>query len=328
MTSKKIRVFVPFGGNRVESLVSMRTMNYLTNLLQKGDFEITSDPQDQFDIALVFSVRLALLYDALLQEKKVPYILQAFAEADDYERVDDYIISMKKDAMRIYNEASTILVFWPSQKLLLRHLGITSPIEIVNPVPEKVDNSLEVRNTAFRRANAIPADRHIIASYGVYEPENGFEVFEGLARIMPDLEFYFFGSKTLLFNSSSHYQITNSIPNLHYDEFMSPVLFSPMILTATALLLPGSFHVESLFIADFMYNRVPVISNKNPTLFDLLIDGKTANIATSIDSFYQNLHDIDTDNYVEEAYEYVSKFTYESEGNKLKAIINTIIKIL
>lgn len=328
MTSKVTKVFVPYGGNRVESIVSMRTMHYLTKLLQSGNFEVTTDPKEDFDIALVFSVRLALDYESLIQERKVPFILQAFAEAADYERVDDYVINMKKDAMHIYNDAATVLVFWPSQKLLLRHLGITAPIEVISPVPEKVDDSLEQRNVSFRRANAIPATRNIIAGYGVYEPDNGFEIFDGLARIMPDLEFYFFGTKTLQFNSSSHYQVINSIPNLHYDDLLSPILFPPMILSTTALLLPGSFHVESLLITDFMYNRKPVISNKNPILFDLLIDDKTANIATNIDTFYQNLHDINTANHIEEAYQYVSKYTYETEGKKLRSIINTLVEVL
>lgn len=307
-------VFVPPLKNRQSAFVLGRTYFYLRRMLASQGYETTSDIKSEFAVAHLFSVRQVLEYEGLLADLKRPYFVHAFSFFDDYEPGENLSIELKKDTVRAYNGAAGIIVYWPSQKILLRHLGITAPIEVVRPVGEDYTSLDPITRSAFRSSYAIPADRVAVSNLGVYNPDNGFDEYEDLARIMPDLDFYFFGLRTTLFNSSSHYSQSKSNRNLFYEDIVPSELYPSLIASISALVLTGSFHIESILLADVLKSRVPVISNKNPVLYDLLIADKTSLIATTTEQFYLALHDIEEHNYAEEAYRYISQYTYESEG--------------
>lgn len=316
-TMSKLRVFVPRTRYKQDIFILGRTYLYLKKLIEARDGEMVCDSSSHIDVAHLFSVRQVLDYEAIFAERRIPYFVHAFSFYEDYEKLDSLSIDLKKETLRAYNSAAGVIVYWPAQKILLRHLGVTVPIEVVHPVGEDFNPIDPIAKDAFRHSYAIPAERRIVANFGIYHPENGFEEFEALARIMPDIDFYFFGLRTTLFNSSIHYSQAKANKNLFYEDVIPSELYPSLITSATAAVLTGTFHIESILLADILKSRVPIISNKNPVLFDMLIDRKTSLIVDSTEGFYNALHDIDIDNFADQGFEYISQYTYDSESEVL-----------
>ena len=191
----------------------------------------------------------------------------------------------------------------------------------------KIDKKNKYNLCAFRKCYGLDENTPVIINFGVYNPDNGFNDYESLARIMPDVEFFFFGARNGLFNASEHYNKASSLTNLHYEEMLPYELYDSAICTTSAIVLTGQFHVESVILHEAMNNGLPIISAKNGMLFDLLINDKTATIVDSFDSLYNAVVNINKNEVIlDNAKELTNTFDYEKKGQALKEMYEKIIE--
>lgn len=324
-TNQKIRVFLDNTSDISKTLVPSRIIVNLEKSFQSVGIEIVHDIEEEFDIAYFLSASSVVSHESELIKKKKPVVLQAFSDIYDSEIKSGNLPALRKDAERIYNLVDMILVGFNAQKIILRHYNISSPIEVVPTVTEyTLDKEDKYNKNAFRSAYGVAKDVPIVINYGVYDTDNGFEEYEALARIMPDIEFFFFGAKNGLFNSSEYYARNLNLKNMHYEGVLPLELYDSAMVTVSAIVITGKYHVENIILAEAMRAGVPIISAKNGVLFDLLISGKTAYICDTIDDYYYAIKNINED-YVKSAYEYVSNSTYFEKGSRLRSIFLDLI---
>lgn len=324
---RKIKVLLFTDRKSGNSLIFERIRKNLEFDLRAVGIEVTDDINDDYDIAHFVSAKDVLFLESILIKKKTPIVLQAFSDFEDFEFEPDVETPvLKKEALRLYNLVDAILVGYNSQKIILRHFNVTSPIEVIPPATEyTVDRADTYNQRAFRSFYGLPPTAPIIINYGIYDPENGFDAYEALARIMPDIEFFFFGVKTSIFNSSEHYNRNLSLRNLHYEGIMPTELYNSMMTSAAGFVLTGKFHVENVLLAEAMRAGVPIISARNGILFDLLVNEKTAVICENLDDFYRAIKNIGDPDLIRNAYETVSAVSYVQKGTELKELYLSLI---
>lgn len=324
----KIKVLLYADRKVGNSLVIERVIYNLKQSLKAADIDFTENIDEDYDIAHFLSVRDIITNEATIIKNKAPIILHGFCDYEDFEFNSLGNYTLKKEAERIDDLVDGILVGYNAQKTILRHMNISTPIIVLPPASEYViDRQNKYNVNAFREYYGLDLKTPIIINFGIYNPDNGFDDYESLARIMPDVEFFFFGARDGLFNASEHYNKASSLTNLHYEEMLPYELYDSAICSASAIVLTGKFHVESVVLHEAMNNGLPIISAKNGMLFDLLINDKTAIIIDNFDSLYNAVVNINKNSaLLDNAKELTKVYDYEKKGQALKELYEKIIK--
>ena len=324
----KIKVLLYADRKVGNSLVIERVIYNLKQSLKAANIDFTEDIDDEYDIAHFLSARDIIANESTLIKNKAPIILHGFCDYEDFEITSLGNYALKKETERVDNLVDAILVGYNAQKTILRHMNISTPIVVLPPASEyKIDKKNKYNLCAFRKCYGLDENTPVIINFGVYNPDNGFNDYESLARIMPDVEFFFFGARNGLFNASEHYNKASSLTNLHYEEMLPYELYDSAICTTSAIVLTGQFHVESVILHEAMNNGLPIISAKNGMLFDLLVNDKTATIVDNFDSLYNAVVNINKNEVIlDNAKELTNTFDYEKKGQALKEMYEKIIE--
>ena len=142
---------------------------------------------------------------------------------------------------------------------------------------------------------------------------------------MPNLEFYYFGKKFDSFLISKRYEDTKRIPNLHFENLPPIELVDAMFYSSTLFLVTTNHKIDCLYLMDCMLNRIPIVIKKN-VFFEEMIENHAIEV-DNFDDFYNSVRNILQNNKIEEAYEYASKITYETEKGKLARIYEKYLKL-
>lgn len=306
--------------------------------LDNAGIDYTYNYEENYDIVHVLSLDQ---YHAYLSKPKhkmiskhVPIVFSAFNDFNDLsssfkEDVAEeagYMDSIQKTT-KIMSEIDKIICNWPSQILLLKHLGASGKLEEV-PLGSKTykKNSYSATEiNAFRKYYQLESHDKIIVSYGEYTFSKGLDVLEQTARVLPGYEFFFFGGRNGILSNPNHFGKINDIPNLHYEDHMPEELYHSAMFSTSALFLPYKYHVDSTIIVEAMKAGIPVVANNDPLLFDLLISNKTACLGETVEEYYNYLKNISMTNYAKEAKEFTNKLTIENYGHKLSEVYLSLI---
>lgn len=332
---KNIKVLLCINGDKDANKPLLdRAGALLRYALESEGIEYTYDYKENYDLVHLLSTNQFKAYKSTRINNKItktaPVVLSLFNNCLDL-RIDldnqeeDYMDMIMKSFKPI--EADVITCPWASQKLILSHTDCFKTIKVINIGAKTYvkDEYSEIELSAFRRYYKVPAESKIVVTLGEYNYSKGFAELEAIARIMPEYEFFFFGGKNGVLANSSHYGKTNDIPNLHYEGHIPYELYHSAIFSADAAFFPYRFHVESTFVMELMKAGVPIVSNDNPFLRDLIIDHKTAIIGRSVEDFYQALKTIDKKNYAKEAEKFVEPYTPKNSGQQLKSLYQSLL---
>ena len=332
---KKIKVLLCINGNKDSNKPLLdRAGALLRYALDSEGIEYTYDYKENYDLVHLISLNQFKAYRSVRTNNKItktaPVVLSLFNNCLDL-RVDldnqeeDYM----DEIMKVFKplEADVITCPWASQKLILSHTDCFNTIKVINIGAKTYHRNeySDVELSAFRRYYKVPSDSKIIVTLGEYNYSKGFAELEAVARIMPEYEFFFFGGKSGVLSNSSHYGRINDIPNLHYEGHIPYELYHSAIFSADAAFFPYRFHVESTFVLELMKAGVPIVSNDNPFLRDLIIGDKTAIIGRSVEEFYAALKTIDKKNCAEEAKKFVEPFTPQKTGRQLRSLYQGLL---
>jgi len=259
-----------------------------------------------------------------------PVILSTFNDGNDLREdinndEEDFMSVVMKAIKPV--EADLITCPWATESLILKHSNAFKSVKVC-PFGAKTYNKEDYSSIelgAFRKYYGLNENDKVIATIGDYNFAKGLGELEAVARIMPEYEFFFFGGKRGILSNSSHYDKTNKIPNLHYEDYIPNEIYHSAIFSFTAAFFPYKYMTESNFALELMKAGVPIISNKNPFLSEMLVDKKTALIGDSVETFYSLLKNVGKENYAASAKEFASEFTVERYGERLKELYTNLI---
>ncbi len=337
--SNKIRVLLCLNGDKnPNKAVLDRRLTCLRYALDSQGIEYTFSAKDDYDVVHLLSNEQYKAYKSISRGKaknpNAPLIYEAFADYGDFDFVkeedgDKHLLpQLKKETVKALKEAKLVLVSWPSQKTILRHFSIKTPIEVVSPGSKDYsrENYLDCEIKAFRKFYGLKEEDKIIVNYGKYDYSSSFDVFENVARILPQYEFFFFGGREGMFKNSVRFSKNVKNQSLHYEDNIPLELYHSLMLNTKAIFISDPYHVDSLVLIEAMKQGIPIVSRKTPFLFDCLIEGKTALLGKEEKDFYSLLKNIDQTSFKEEAKEFASNFTIERYGKDLLEAYKLVLK--
>jgi len=341
MENQKITVLLCINGEKGNNKpVLDRQLTAIKYALESEGIEYTFNYDKHYDLVHLLNLNQYKAYQSVRKNRKAnpdaPVVLSLFNDYNDFENINyskaiqgvDYAKAVSKMFSNIGSDVKVVLCNWESQKILLKHSDVNIHSTVVNPGIKTYypyDYSKEEIG-AFRKYYRVTDEKKIVIGYGEYDYEKGFDELESIARIMPDYEFFYFGGKAGLLSNSHHYGKTNKIKNLHYYPHLHRELYHSAIFSATALFIPYKFHVDSYMIMEMMKANVPVVSAKNPYLYDLLIDGKTALLGENVEDFYKRLKNIEKENFAEKAKAFIDEFTIKNYGENLREVYLNLLR--
>ena len=191
-------------------------------------------------------------------------------------------ISLKKHGQRVLDEADLVLVPSPAAKKYLLSCGVKSEIKVAPTVvnTERFDVD-ELERQLFLRYFGVSPERKYVLITGNFRERRKMSLVRGLAKALPGLRFYFFGSGTVSDQPLiSHYKY-KAPDNLKISRFLSDDVYRSAVLHASAYLvlspLPDGIGIMEAFAA-----KTPVISLGDQTLNPNLIDGVTATVCPTV----------------------------------------------
>lgn len=335
MSDKKIKVLLCLNGDKDNNKFIIDRNGYILRYaLQEAGIEYTYNYNQDYDLVHLLSInQLKAYYSYVKPDKRKPVILSLFNDDNDFkiEQLEDETSEIKTNINKVlkqFDGINTIVTIWPCQDLILNHFKcdidkVNIPLG-VKDYSKKEYSTLE--KTAFRKYYRIPEDKKIVISYGEYDYSKGLDVFEAVARILPNYEFFFFGNKNGILSNSKHYEKTNKIVNLHYESSIPEELYHSLLLNTSCIFLPYRFHFDSLVLLEAMRQQIPIVSSKNPILYDLLIENKTALIGTTVEEYFNYINNIEKINLAKEAKKFADQFTIEKYAANLKSLYQKALK--
>ncbi len=340
--NRRLKVMLCLNGERNSNKAAMdRDLVAMRYALESAGIDYTFNPKDNYDIVHLLSSEQYKAFKSIKKTKlgnpSAPVILQAFCDYNDFSsgKEDEkneslhLLPRLKKEVYKYYKDVDEVMVFWPTQKTILKHYNVENKISVIKPGTKDYfeGDYSSYEKQAFLKYYGLKEDSKIVVSYGEYSYEKGFDILESIARLFPNYEFFFFGGRKGILSNSSHFEKTNKIANLHYEGDLPTELYHSMIFNASCLLLTNSFHIDSTIIIEFMKQGIPVISSKNPFLFDVLIKDKNAWLVKELEEYYQVLKNIEKDNFVINAKEFASTYSIKEYGESLLKEYKVLLKI-
>ena len=194
MISDNLIIFVPNIVRAKNNFVRTRLSCFVKKLIEANGYKTTNDSSENYDIIHFPSYLDYIDNDYVIKGKKrnKRFIINGLTSVEEFEKIENNTFRLKKEVIEVYNEAFTVIVFFETQKIALRHLGITSPIQVIKPIGEKFKEDTEIFKTSFASAYGLQNSQKYVINYGLYDSD-AFDDYANLARIMPDLEFYYIG---------------------------------------------------------------------------------------------------------------------------------------
>jgi len=303
----------------------------LKKALKSQNIEYTYDYKSEYDIVHVFSInQLKTYYSYVSKKNRRPIVFSAFNDFNDFKVESDEQGELSLNANKLFKQVegiSTIIVNWPSNEMILKFYNCPYNIELVSLGAEDYTKKeyLDIERNSFRRYYSITKEKTIVFSYGEYDYDKGLDTLEAVSRILPDYEFFFFGGKNGPLSNSKHYNRRNNNFNLHYENNIHRELYHSLLMNASCLFIPNKFHIDPVIVIEAMKQGVPIIANKNPFLYDLLIKNKTCFIEDDIENIFKRLKNIEKENYSKQAQEFIKPYTIEKYGIQIKEVYSKIL---
>ena len=214
------------------------------------------------------------------KEKGVPCLVSACYSENDpkasflEEGLNAHLFLTNK-AKRILKAADMVTVPSLPLKKLLEDSGISCPIEVIEPMvnPNRFADNPEEKEI-FLRYFRIHANTKTVISTGSYHDKATIDLIKKAAALCPDLEFYFFGSSSIidpfaLMKSARSAKRTN---NLHFCSLVQDDIYRSALMSSLAYISSGSSKPDAIALLEAFASRTQVVgllgAKQNPLMID------------------------------------------------------------
>lgn len=262
-------LFLGFSKNLGKDLRYVPKDNVL-HVLNRRKENYTLAETAAFDTALFTSGDDLLSWYPKVQKKAKDILLLAASDPDDFD--GDTLSDIGINAIE---RATKLLVCFPSQKRALEGMGVRKDIEVLSPEPTYVDEEMaKEEETAFRSYYRIGKETPIVLSYGFFQDKECFRLLEGLARILPNIAFFYFGPLDKEFLRQKRQERLSKSLNIRYEAFLPEELYRSALLNVDFLFLPQKRIVLPNVLIDFLAQGAIVLRKEGtdyPELADRIL---------------------------------------------------------
>ncbi|MCI1734877.1 MAG: hypothetical protein LKM30_03990 [Bacilli bacterium] len=302
MNEKYLIGYDPNRLNNSFSYVSL--MNMMQKLTQDG-LDYTFDKDGYYTDALFGSAEdCGVAFAKLHSNCRISII--ALSDPLDLTVKADHL-QLSQTAFTLYPKVDNLYVFSESQVAFLKALGITKNVRLVKPtLTFPNDDVSPAERSSFRSFYQVPLDRIVIFSYGSYTDKSESKTMETIARLNPEMSFFFFGHNDREYVKEKTNERMTRLDNMHYLNSLPQELYHSALLSADCLLFTTKFIAYLNIVFDAISHKMPIVAYKTSILKDILTP-ETALLPQDFPALYQTIKNIKTVNKAKEAKEALDK---------------------
>lgn len=277
-------------------------------------------------------------YSLLLAKKKegVPTIVSAcYSENDPSATFLDEDLAgklyLKRAGRKILNEADLITVPSEPLKEALLANGISTPIIIMETA---VNMDRFSKNSAerdiFLRYFRIHHGIKTVVSTGSYNDAKSIAFIKKVASLCPNLEFYFFGSSSVLdplsLMKAAH--STKKTNNLHFCSLVQDDIYRSALMSSVAYIGNGSARPDAIAILEAFASKTQVVGISGNRDNPLLIDKETCFLfpdAESMAGYLNSLYNGKAKDTIMAAYDCAKSHSLLNLGKELSSLYRKIV---
>ncbi len=226
-----------------------------------------------------------------------------------------------------------IFVPTPECKQYLLTLGLQEPIVILTPGINlsRFDGIDELEKEIFGRYAGLQKEQKYVISSGDYKDIEGLKRLSYLAKIHPNLRFFYFGSNDKGISSYHYRKHLSKLygGNISFYGLMEDDVYRSAISGALAYLSLGSLP-DYLGVLDAMSAKTPVYEITRPIFGNLSINGKTGYVHAEIENLNQCFSlmcQTEENPTIIEAYEFAKSNSLRSLGEELIRNYKTLLNL-
>lgn len=326
-----MRVFIHYSPKRHrDTFEGTRLRKTLKGACENVGIEWLDFPSSEVDVAHFISPGDLPL---IIQKKKqgVPIVVSACYTENDPSAsflLEDIAgnLTLTIKARTVLSLADLITVpSLPLKKVLVKN-GIKTPIEVVEHAVnmERFEkNSLE--RSIFTRYFRIHANTKTVVSTGSYNDKSTVKLMKAVAAKCPDLEFYFFGSTSVMDPLSliKAARSARKTSNLHFCSLVQDDIYRSALMSSLVYIANGSSKPDSIAILEAYASKTQVVGlsekGKNP----LMVDKETCFLFSNIDqmaNYINSLYKGKAKDTIIASYDTAKSHSLLNLGRELKSI--------
>lgn len=238
---------------------------------------------------------------------------------------------LTRSGKKILQEADMVSVpSEPIRQVLLRS-GITAPIEILEPA---VNMARFEGNTAereiFLRYFRIHTGTKTVVSTGSYNDRTTVELIKKAAIMCPNLEFYFFGSTSLLdpFSLMKAAHSARKTSNLHFCSLVQDDIYRSALMSSIAYISNGSGKPDTIALLEAFASKCQVVALRGKRNNPLIIDKETCFLfedADGLASYLNSLYKGKAKDTIMAAYASAKSHSLLNLGRQLESLYSQLI---
>lgn len=196
-----------------------------------------------------------------------------------------------------YSVGHVVVTPTPYSRRIISRYGTGRPVHTLsNGVDTDFFSGGEQARTRFRRRYGIADKRHVAVSVGHLMPRKGLIDFVELARRMPEVEFYWFGSAPRVTMPRAVREAIDCAPaNCHFVGYVPREQVRDAYAGADLFVFLSHEETEGIVVLEALASRVPVLLRDIPVYDDWLADGAVVYKASAMvgpGGFEQRARDI------------------------------------
>ena len=239
---------------------------------------------------------------------------------------------LKRAGKRILCEPDLITVPSEPLKKVLIDNGVTTPIVVLEPAVNMERFSKDVaEREIFPRYFRIHHGVKTVVSTGSYNDRKTIALIKEVAALCPNLEFYFFGSSSLL-DPLSLMRAAHSAKktaNLHFCSIVQDDIYRSALMSSIAYIASGSATPEAIALLEAFASQTQVVGltgkGKNP----LLVDKETCFLFSNAEAMANYLNSLlkeKSKSTVSSAYDCAKSHSLLNLGKELSSLYNKLIQ--
>lgn len=325
-----MKVFIHYKpGNQADSFEGTRLRKTLKGACELVDVSWVDTPQEGVGVAHFISPQDYLLLKAQ-KELGVATVVSAFYAEDD--PTASYLDNRKQPrlkyrALQFLNEADLVLVPDARMKDFAKEAGVTSRIEVLEPaVRMNRFSSTAIEKPIFLRYFGVKPNVKTVVSTGSYRDKNTLQMIKNVAKSCPNLQFYFFGAKTLL-SSVALVKRVGKPKNLHFIDLVQDDIYRSALMNSVAYISNDSVRPDPIGPLEAFASKTQVVAFESPRPNPLLKDGESCYFFSTPKQMGDYLATLNSPSYrstIENAYAIAKAHNLVSYGKELKGYYEAI----
>lgn len=194
----------------------------------------------------------------------------------------------KRWLLHCYKEGDIIITPTPYSRKLLQGYGLKLPIAVVsNGVDTSTFQASSLRGSVFRARYDLDNQEKVVISIGHQIVRKGILDFILLARLLPNVRFFWFGhTPSYLIPSNVRKAIKNAPQNLCFTGYVDQAALRDAYCGSDLFCFMSHEETEGIVVLEALACGIPVLVSDIPVYSDWLEDGKNVYKAADLADFY------------------------------------------